>query len=73
MSEMGKELDDLAKRDKSCGFNCGMKFLHRGMMNGVHFPPRLVQIEKADKSPLRKVISNCPGLNMLGMYFVMHL
>jgi len=35
MSEMGKELDDLAKRDKSCGFNCGMKFLHRGMMNGA--------------------------------------
>ena len=82
MSVMGKELQKLAKHDKSFDFNYGndMKYLHRAMMNGLHFPPRpytptlqLVQIEKADKSPLRKVISNCPGLNMLGLYSVMHL
>ncbi len=74
MSRMGKELDDLAKRDKSCGFNCGMKYLHRAMVNGVHFPPRRpFQIEKADKSPLRKVISNYPGFFILGLDFVMHL
>jgi len=73
MSVTGKELDDLAKRDKS-HFNCGMKYLHRAMIDGVPFPPRRpVQIDTADKSPLRKVISNYPGLIMLGMDFVMHL
>ena len=84
MSVMGKELEYLAKRDKSYGVSYGndMKHLHRGMMSGLQFPPRpytpykplqFVQIETADKSPLRKVTSNCPGLNTLGMYFVMHL
>ena len=74
MSEMGKELGNLAKHDKSYGFNCGMKYMHRAMINSVHVPPRRpFQIEKADKSPLRKVISNYPGLIMLGMDFVMHL
>ncbi|KAL0045184.1 hypothetical protein WJX82_011522 [Trebouxia sp. C0006] len=54
MSVTGKELDDLAKRDKS-HFNCGMKYLHRAMIDGVPFPPRRpVQIDTADKSPLRK-------------------
>ncbi|KAA6427494.1 MAG: origin recognition complex 1 [Trebouxia sp. A1-2] len=65
MSVMGKELEYLAKRDKSYGVSYGndMKHLHRGMMSGLQFPPRpytpykplqFVQIETADKSPLRK-------------------
>ncbi|KAL0022861.1 hypothetical protein WJX77_000862 [Trebouxia sp. C0004] len=63
MSAMGKELENLAKQDKSYGAIYGndMKYLRRGMMKGLQFPPRthtptlqLVQIEKADKSPLRK-------------------
>jgi len=64
MSVMGKEL-----QKQENGAICGndMKFLHRGLMNGVQFPPRThtstvqLQIEKADRSPLRKVISNYCG------------
>ena len=67
MSVMGK---DLQRQEHFYGAICGndMKFLHRGWRNGVQFPPRthtstltLGQIEKADRSPLRKVISNYCG------------
>lgn len=82
MSVMEKELEKVAKQDKShrANYGDGTKYLRLGMRKGLQFPPRthaptlpLVHVEKADKSPLRKVHSNHPGLTMLGTRFVMHL
>lgn len=77
MSVMGKDSQNLAKQDNLLDANDGsdLKYLRRGMMSGLPFPPpaytptlQLVKIMQADRSPLRKVISNYPGWTVLGMY-----